>query len=400
VVRQTLFSRWFALVFFAALASELSNALLVHFPGFLLDLGASESGIGAIVGVAGVAAIAARPFIGRVMDRRSRRLLVRVGTLTVVMATLGYAFVDTLGPMVITARLLQGLGQAMTMTAFWAHIADRIPAERRAQGIALFGISGLAPIGVAPALGDAILGTEWGYQGLFVVAAAFSLAAFGLSMLMEPGRPEGGESPTGFVSVLRTKELQPVWLATVALSLGFTTAFIFVKTYAATSGLGSIGPFFAAYSVAAVSWRLGLGWVPDRVGPVRMVAPSLVLYATGLATIGLVPGFGGLIAGGALTGLGHGIGYPVMLTLATARANVNVRGTVTALFIAVFDLVLFAIPPLIGLTIELAGYPPMFVGVAGLVIVGMLAFYAMERRRHLRSPSLRDEPATAPIPYV
>ena len=80
MVRRSLLTPWFALVFLAALASELSNSLLVHFPGFLLDLGADELRIGLVVGVAGIASIGVRPWIGRVMDVHSRRLLIRIGT--------------------------------------------------------------------------------------------------------------------------------------------------------------------------------------------------------------------------------------------------------------------------------------------------------------------------------
>lgn len=63
MVRQNLFTGWFALVFLAAFASELTNCLLVHFPGYLLDLGADELRIGVIVGVAGLAAILVRPWM-------------------------------------------------------------------------------------------------------------------------------------------------------------------------------------------------------------------------------------------------------------------------------------------------------------------------------------------------
>lgn len=94
MVRQSLLTRWFALVFLSAFASELTNSLLVHFPGYLLDLGADEVRIGLIVGVAGLAAILVRPWVGRVMDLHSRRLIIRTGTLMVAVSTLSMAFID------------------------------------------------------------------------------------------------------------------------------------------------------------------------------------------------------------------------------------------------------------------------------------------------------------------
>jgi MFS family permease len=368
VVRRSLLTPWFALVFASALAAELSSSLLVHFPGFLLDLGADELGVGLVVGVAGVASILVRPWLGRIMDRHSRRLLIRLGTLAVAVATLMYAWSGQLGSMVIGARLLQGLGQAMAYTAFWTYIADRFPAQQRTYGMALFGISGLLPMGVAPALGDYILRTSLGYRGLFLVATGFSLTAFALALTLERSGVTTGATTTGFRAVLSSRDLRPVWMATAALSLGFTTAFVFIKTYVTTTGLGSVGPYFTSWAAAAIVWRLAFGWVPDRVGPKRMVLPGLSVYAAGLAGVGLIGGVPGLVVGGLLAGVGHGISYPVILTLATIRSGEGDRGTATATFTALFDLVLFAAAPLLGAVIGWLGYRAMF-GLVALTLV-------------------------------
>jgi MFS family permease len=401
VVRQTLLTRWFALVFLSAFAAELSNALLVHFPGFLLDLGATELRIGAIVGVAGVAAIVVRPSIGRIIDRRGTNLLIRIGTLVIAAATVAYAFADQLGSLVIGARLLQGLGQAMAMTAFWAHVAARIPLEKRTQGIALFGISGLAPIGIAPGVGDVILGTSWGYRGVFLAAAVFSIVSFVMSLFLEPSSTKADATTTNFFLILRSSTLRHLWVVTAFLSLGFTAAFVFVKTYVTAAGIGTVGPFFAAYALTAVAWRLTFGWVPDRVGPGKIVGPGLTLYAIGLATIGVIHGSVGLIIGGLLTGLGHGITFPVVLGIVTMRANAGDQGTATAIFTAVFDFALFAGSPLIGFVIEQFGYTIMFVGVGATVLVGMVLFIISERRQIRPIPlSVTAEPAIDPIPNV
>ena len=85
----------------------------------------------------------------------------------------------------------------------------------------------------------------------------------------------------------------------------------------------------------------------------------------------------GLALGGFFAGLGHGISFPVILAIATTRAAVGDRGTVTATFTAVFDLVLFAIAPLLGLVIAIFGYPAMFLTVSGAVIGGIAVFYLL-----------------------
>jgi MFS family permease len=186
-----------------------------------------------------------------------------------------------------------------------------------------------------------------------------------------------------------------VWVATAFLSVAFTAAFVFVKTFVTTTGLNSVGPFFAAYALMAVSWRLAFAGVPDRVGLKRMVGPGMAAYAIGVAIVGVMGDTSGLVIGGLFAGLGHGISYPVILAIATTRAPEGDRGTVTAIFTAVFDLVLFGIAPLIGLVISAFGYTTTFLSVAVSVIAGIVIFYGLERGLS-GTTDITTEPATAP----
>ena len=396
VVNQSFLTRWFALVFLSACAAEFCSSLLVHFPGYLLELGIDEVRIGMIVGVAGLATILIRPSVGRLMDRRGRRMVIRAGTLMVAASTVAMAFIGEMGVPLVAARLVQGMGQAVTITGFWAYIADRVPAANRSQGIAVFGISGLLPMGIAPALGDLVLTTGWSYRGIFLLASGFAMVAFALSLGLHESGPIFGASSTGFRSLLSNERLRPVWVATVFLSIAFTTAFIFVKTYVTTTGLDSVGPFFAAFALTAIVWRLGFGRLPDTLGLKAAIGPGLAAYAIGLSIIGTIGGTIGLVIGGLLAGLGHGIAYPVVLAIATIRSPEADRGTVTATFTAVFDLVLFVIAPGIGWLIASFGYPAMFLTVSGAVVGGIALFYGLDRgQTGTRSATAGRE--TAPV---
>ena len=124
------------------------------FPGFLLTLGANETLIGIVVGVAGVVSIMGRPWMGRVMDTEGRKFLLLLGLGITALATFACAFVNEFGVLVVGSRIFQGLGQAMTMIAFLTYVSDRYPVQKRAQGLALFGISGMLPLAIGPAIGD------------------------------------------------------------------------------------------------------------------------------------------------------------------------------------------------------------------------------------------------------
>jgi MFS family permease len=108
----------------------------------------------------------------------------------------------------------------------------------------------------------------------------------------------------------------------------------------------------------------------------------------------------GLIAGGLLTGLGHGISFPVVVALATSRASAEERGTTTAIFTALFDISLFGASPVIGWMIEQFGYGSSFTGVGLAVLVGIVIFHVTERRWVRLEALATGEPATAPVPHV
>jgi MFS family permease len=128
-----------------------------------------------------------------------------------------------------------------------------------------------------------------------------------------------------------------------------------------------------------------------------MLGPGLAAYAVGIALVGWLPHPDGLLIGGAFTGLGHGISFPIVLTLATSRSSPGERGTTTAIFTALFDLALFGASPLLGLIIREFGYEAMFLSTAVALIVGMVFFLSAEKRLTV---DFTDEPATAPVPHV
>ena len=99
--------------------------------------------------------------------------MVLVGNVINVAITAAYLTISTLGPWVYVIRIVHGLAIAMLFTAFTTLAADYVPADRRTQGLALFGISGLMPIALGGLIGDLVV-EHLGYSELFVTATGFA----------------------------------------------------------------------------------------------------------------------------------------------------------------------------------------------------------------------------------
>lgn len=377
-----LYTRAFVLAAAAALMLNLAAFLFVHLPGFLQQLGAGEAEIGRIMAAQGLGAIIAWPLVGRLMDAHGRRVVILGGGGLFVAVIALYLSIDTLGPFIYAVRLLDGVAATMWYSALFTHGADLVPAPRRTEGLAIFGASGLITIGLGAQFGDIILAYA-SYRGLFL--GALGCAAFGL-MLCFPLRDvrlqhaEPLAPARGFFAVARQRNLLPVWLAALTFFLALFALFSFMKTFVLMRDVGSVGSFFTAYAVIAVLLRVFFGWIPDRLGPRRMLGVAMLCYGFGFIALALAQTPAHMLVAGLLCGAGHGYTYPVLLSLIVARARVRERGSALAFYTAVDWLGLLLAGPAVGSMIEGTGYAAAFVAVALVLAAGIGLFYALDHR--------------------
>jgi MFS family permease len=338
--RPRLFTRPFVFCGLANLAQGVSFSLFLHVPGFFHRIGASDLEIGLLSGVTGVAAIAARPPIGHVMDTRGRRPVILIGNTLNVLSVGLYAGIEAVGAWLFVVRAIHGLAVAMLFTGLFTYAADCVPAQRRTQGLALFGVTGMLPIALGGLIGS-----------------------------------------RGFRAALSQHDLRPLWWITFVFSIALASVFTFLKRYVDESGLGTVGSFFSAYSAAAIALRVFFGWLPDRVGPMRVLVPALASLATAFGLLALATGPLQVSVAGVMFGIGHGFTFPILFGIVVTRARDADRGSAMGIFTALFDTGVVVGGPVFGAAIALAGFPGMFAAAACVVAGGTLLFLAWEGRR-------------------
>ncbi|MEK7251749.1 MAG: MFS transporter [Actinomycetota bacterium] len=380
----TLLSRRFVLAWLLSFFSGLAFFLFVHFPRYLEGLGAGETEIGLIVGVSALAAIVIRPAVGREMDRRGRRPVILVGNVVSVVSLLLYLTVEDIGPWLYIVRIIHGLGGALLFTALFTYAADLVPQERRTQGLALFGVSGMLPIAVGGVLGDALL-AHFAFESLFI--ASFGLGIVGLVIglfLTESAPPVAESDRVPFMRSLLQPDLIPLWWVTLVFAFALSAYFTFLRTFIDETGIGSVGSFFAAYATTAITLRLVAGWLPDRIGAKRVLYPAMALFATGFLLLASAHSGIAIVIAGVFCGAGHGYGFPILFAIAFGRASSASRGAAAAIFTGLFDLGALTGAPILGTLVSRLGYPSMFRLSALWVGVGMLSFAWWDRDLRLR----------------
>lgn len=381
-----LLTRPFVLGFAANFMHALALHSYLHLPGFLEALGADELRIGLVMATMSMAAIFSRPLIGRLIDSRGRRVVLVAGSVVNVAASLAYLSVDAIGPWIYGVRMVHGLAQAMLFSVLFTIAADIVPAKRRTEGLALFGVSGMLPLSLAGLVGDWILAAGT-YRDLFAFTAAAAVLGLLVGLPLPDSRPpdEEHEGPArSFVRAIWTPALRPVWLVGFSFAFALSSYFTFLKTYVLERQIGSVGSFFTAYTIAAVALRVGLGWVPDRVGPRRTLFPAVACVAAGVVVLATASTSTHVIIAGVLCGIGHGYAFPIASVLAVVRARASERGAALAAFTALFDLGILVGGPTLGLLASTTDYETMFLTAGALAMTGLFVFAWWDRGHDLQ----------------
>ncbi|HEY3351663.1 MAG TPA: MFS transporter, partial [Polyangia bacterium] len=352
--REPLLTRPFLLAFAAYFLHSLSFNLFLHLPGFVRSIGADEVTIGLIYGATGLTAVLARPALGRAMDVYGRRgVFLAGGVLNAVICAL-YLTVHAPGSWLYTVRIIHGLAEAMLFTSLFAFAADIVPATRRIEGLAIFGISGMLPLSLGGLLGDLLL-ARWGFAQVFEAATLLAAVGLALTLPLADAPPAPGAEaapPRGLLAAGRQRDLLPLWFIGTVFSTAVAAHFTFLKTYVMTVGFGSVGLFFTLYSLAAVGLRLVGASLPDRIGPKRALVPALAVLAAGLWLLATGRSAAAVAAAGVLCGLGHGYTFPILLGMVVSRARPAERGAALAIFTALYDLGSLIGSPVLGLVIR------------------------------------------------
>lgn len=370
---STRFGPNFPKLFAAAILQEASFFLLVHLPGYLESLGTTESLIGILYAAGAVLSLLFRPALGRILDLTHRRTVLLVAGILNATVVLSLALTTVWGPWLWCLFLAQRVLQIALFTTMLTYGADSMPLEHRTQGLALMGLSGLIPIAVGGVAGDLII-DAFGYSALFVTAAMASLGSW-LLVWRLPLLPILGHRPRrGFWAAMAQRNLLPLWLATLALSIGMETIFTFTRTFVANRGVGSTGLFFGVYGVTAASMRIFGGRHYDRIPHRPLVGGALLAYGAGLLLLGIAESATMVALAGFAAGLSHGAVFPILTSQVVSRARTAERGSAMAIFTSIFDIALLVAAPAVGFLIDGFSYRLAFGGVAVAVSAGAVLY--------------------------
>ena len=412
---DTLFSRPFVLMLCAQFCFGLSYSTFFLLPKYLArEMHADARAIGAVAATALISGVVAVPFIGAAIDRGRRTPYITWGAIVSALSACAFASVHSIGLPLYALRAINGVAYAIVFNATLTLAADLAPAHRLSQAIGLCGAAGMTANAIAPATAEWVA-DHHGWSPVFWLAAAAALAASLCSLgIQEPPSapqrertsplegplalesPLALEGPLALESPLALEnttllETTPSaialifdpkrfgsFLASAATGAGFGVMFTFTQPFALSLGANQVSGFFIGYTACALSVRLLLGRLADRVGRSRIAGGALALYGLVLcATSLLQPSL--LAALGAGLGLAHGLLYPAINALGAEGVPRARRGAVMSYFSGCFYGGYALCVLIAGSAAKSYGYPLIFIA-TGLTMWAALPFLPRKAR--------------------
>jgi len=393
-----LFTADFGFIVGAHFLASLGFASMLLLPLYLDYLGASRAEIGGLMAAAAVGGLLTRPLVAWALDGIGRKPTLMVG-MVLGAAGLGMVwFVEDTGPTAWAMRLLFGLGEGAMFASFFTFVADIVPIERRTEGIALFGVSGLLPLAVSPVA--TLVGVDAPDLRWFLPLVGLVVASSTLFLLPLPEtrvvRAKGELSLKGALRALSTRSLWSAWLGTVLFAGMVSTFMAFATVVAAGRGVDTPTGLWLTYAFGAAGVRVVGARLPDRLGPTNLVAPSLAVYALAFIVVSQAQTDAAFLLVGALAGLGHGYCFPVLTSQVVTRVPDRYRGSGLSLFTALFGASGLAFSPALGALADRYGDDWMFAAAAVAVTAGIAAWAALEHAAGLASTAWESEAASRP----
>ena len=371
---HSIFRGNFVLVFFSSLLVFTAfYILLPTLPVFLTrELKIDDGQTGLILAVYTLAALLIRPLTGFMIDRHGRKLFYVAALLLFAFLFAGYPFAGVFAVMLFV-RFAHGVIWGVATTTGSTLIVDIVPAERRGEGIGLYGLAMTIPMALGPFAGIQLTQNN-NFTLMFLCAGAIAFAGFVLTLFIKyPAVPHASKIKFSFRNLLEKTSL-PVTFNLLLVNISYGGLVSFVSLYAIKTGIGYTGMFFIVFAGGITLARIYMGKIFDRHGPKALAMTGILLLVSGHGILGLVINTGGFMMAAFLLGLGSGIVFPTFQAMVNNLVSPQRRGAANSTLFSGLDLGIGLGMLITGYLAQAIGLPHTYLIYGGLNLIALLYF--------------------------
>ncbi|HEU4641096.1 MAG TPA: MFS transporter [Gemmatimonadaceae bacterium] len=365
--RQSILTRPLVAAFAASFGTVMSFYLLLSVvPMYATSVGAGTVGAGLATGAMMFATMATELAVPRLVARFGYRLVCAAALLLIGAPALALPLSASM-TVILALCVVRGVGLAVIFVVGSALVASLVPAERRGEGLGLYGVVVGVPSIVGLPLGVWLAG-HVGFGPVFVAGALVALAP----LAVVPGLPERAatpESPHGLLAGARTRALArpSLFMAVSALATSIAVTFLPLAIAHATGSLAALALLVQAATSTLCRWWAGHHG--DRHGSARLLLPGVLAVVAGTVALARIDSAAAVLVGMALLGSGFGIVQNASLALMFDRVSPAAYDAVSALWNLAYDGGLGLGAAAFGVVSARTGYPMAFAITAGCMLV-------------------------------
>jgi MFS family permease len=304
-------------------------------PLYADQLGASYSQLGFLItgyslGFAGLTLLS-----GRLSDNIGRKKIILIGIVINLIAALGYMLAATV-EQVLMARILEGMSRGMIWPLTTAIIADNTQLGNRNRTMGIFTACYGGGIALGTVIGG-IIAQKLSYNTVFPAYVVLSMIVFvivwfnihedaGKSHLIEQTPLKKELNKINLKSEL--KGIMPLAFIGFSFAGLLWTIAALQSKIADTAGFSPviIGAFFSALWGSRIVAALNMGRVVDKWGRKKVLTVSLIFCLLATLIYPFSQHVVSLLFASVLVGLGTGIIYPLIVSLAADKVSARNRG--------------------------------------------------------------------------
>ncbi|WP_193142899.1 MFS transporter [Meridianimarinicoccus sp. MJW13] len=372
--RGFLFFLFFTAIFLQAGAYGLTFMLPRLFDSF----GADEKIVGGMLFATTISTVVTVYFSGHLSDYFGRLRTLSGACIAIAASLFLYGYLDTVGVGLVTASLLLGFGWGLTYSLGPVVLSRLVSADARVRYFTLLSVFVMAGFGLSPVLASVLEGAGFSVRHAFYVTAALCvISAFLFLVLDLPIKAHAisprAEAPSRITlaslsGVMASRSLLPILMICLGASV-FAGMINFQTVFADARGL-NYASFFLLYTVTVVIFRLILARFKGGNNPYRTIA--LLLYVMCFSVVIFIfsgTSFPLYMVVAVLFGIGYGISYPILVTMAANDADESLGAQTLQLFALTYFIGIFGFPLIAGWMIVEFGTWPLLVFIAVLALI-------------------------------
>ena len=368
-------------VFSATLGIGIISPLL---PLYITKMGATGVGLGIIVASYAMSHTVAVPFIGRLSDRKGRKVFLTIGLLLYSLVSVGYIYAGNIVHLSLV-RLGQGICGAMTVPIAIAYLGDLSPKGEEGRWMGYANAAFFSGFGFGPLIGG-VVSEHVGMTTAFLILIGLNFFAFLVALFFLPEastRKVDDESTLlSFAEMRASSMIKGLFSFRLVQALGTAGIGAFLPIFASGLGLQEslIGTLLSVNILSVTLLTPVGGQLADKFNRRGLVILSSLLFSVLLVAIPFAASFTQLLVVLFIQGLISAISQPAAGALTVEEGRRFGMGSTMSIFFLAMS-VGMAVGPMVSggisdaLSVDAVFY---FGAIMGIIGTGLFAWFTRD----------------------